>query len=175
MCDDCQAFARYLGRHETVLDRNGGTDVYQTTPSQVTIADGADRLACVRLSDKGLLRWYTSCCNTPVANTMASWRVPFASILHPFMDHQADGHTRDEALGPIRARIHARFGHGELPADSQARASLGVILGALRFLAGGLIRGRHRPSPFFDAATRSPIAQPTVLSREEREALDQTV
>ena len=35
---------------------------------------GKDRLACMSLSDKGMLRWYTTCCNTPIGNTMRNSR-----------------------------------------------------------------------------------------------------
>jgi hypothetical protein len=34
----------------------------------------------MRLSDKGLLRWYARCCNTPIANTPANYKASFAGI-----------------------------------------------------------------------------------------------
>ena len=72
MCDDCQAYAHHLGRAEHILDRNGGTEVFQLTPSQLTLTEGREHLRCLRLKEKGLMRWYAGCCNTPVANTLAS-------------------------------------------------------------------------------------------------------
>lgn len=47
-CDDCQKSANHLGS-EGVLDELGGTDIYQTTPAQVTITEGADELKCCGL------------------------------------------------------------------------------------------------------------------------------
>src|SRR4051812_24670077 len=67
MCDDCQAYAHHLGRADDILDAYGGTDIFQLTPSQVVISSGRDRMRCVRLTDKGILRWYAGCCNTPMA------------------------------------------------------------------------------------------------------------
>jgi hypothetical protein len=35
-----------------------------------------DAMGCLRLSDKGVFRWYTDCCRTPIGNTAASPRFP---------------------------------------------------------------------------------------------------
>ena len=52
---------------------------------------GTDAMRCLRLSDKGVLSWYTDCCRTPIGNTAASPRFPapaadrrpaFVSISH---------------------------------------------------------------------------------------------
>lgn len=81
-CKDCQAFARYLGRGAEVLDDAGGTDIFQTSPARVSFARGADRLACVRLTRKGPLRWYARCCDTAIGNTAAGPGVPFVGLVH---------------------------------------------------------------------------------------------
>mgnify|MGYP001076112713 CR=1 FL=1 len=39
-CIDCQAFANYLDKGDTVLDECGGTRIYQTSQSQVKIGQG---------------------------------------------------------------------------------------------------------------------------------------
>src|ERR1700761_5845308 len=69
-CRDCRAFAHFLGRPGDILDAQGGTDVMATLPSYVTFTQGKDKLACMSLSERGMLRWYASCCNTPIGNTM---------------------------------------------------------------------------------------------------------
>ncbi len=171
MCDDCQCFAHWLERADEVLDANGGTEVFQMTPAQVEITAGAEHIRCVRLSPKGLMRWYAGCCRTPIANSLASPRFPFVGVFHLFMDHAADGRSRDEVLGPIRARVHGRFGIGELPADAHPRAPIGIIFRSLRLLGGGWIRRAHRPTPLFDLDTGKPVSEPTVVSKEERQQL----
>src|SRR6202158_3966466 len=69
-CKDCQAFARFLYRAD-VLDPAGGTNILQMPPGRVKLTAGTDAVRCLRLSNK-VLRWYTECCRTPIANT-AAW------------------------------------------------------------------------------------------------------
>jgi hypothetical protein len=171
MCDDCQAYAKFLGRSDEILDANGGTDIFQMTPSQVTFSAGQENIACMRLSPKGLMRWYAKCCNTPVANTLASAKIPFVGVPQPFMDHQSDGAPREEVLGPIVARVHGRFGHGALPEGTHKRFPAGLLLRSLRLVLMAWFRGRQNPSPFFGAGSGEPVAAPIVLTPEERQNL----
>src|SRR5690606_40539770 len=67
LCDDCQAYVKFLGVTD-VLDDNGGTELTQVGHNQVVIETGREHLGCVRLSAKGMFRWYAQCCNTPIAN-----------------------------------------------------------------------------------------------------------
>lgn len=72
-CRSCQTSARVLHCEES-LDGMGGTSIYQTIPSKVSFDGGLDHLACLRLSPKGLLRWYASCCDAPLFTMPnASW------------------------------------------------------------------------------------------------------
>ena len=73
-CQDCKAFAHFLGRADEILDERGGSEVVQTLPQYVTFTQGAERLTCIRLSQSGPLRWYATCCNAPIGNTAASRR-----------------------------------------------------------------------------------------------------
>ena len=173
LCDDCQDYAHHLEREEAILDADGGTDVFQMTPAQLEITHGAEHLRCLRLSPKGLLRWYTGCCNTPVGNTLASPRVPFVGVPHLFMDHAASGLSRDQALGPVRAKIQARFSPRAVPADAHRRAPPSLIARSAWQLLRGWLAGRQRPSPFFDARTGAPTVEPTVLTPGQRERLRQ--
>jgi hypothetical protein len=97
-CKDCQAFARFLDRAD-VLDATGGTDIFHMPPGRMKPTAGTDALRCLRLSNK-LLRWYTECCRTPIANTPAAPGFPVIGMVHSFMDHGADSCSRDEVLGP---------------------------------------------------------------------------
>lgn len=167
-CGDCQAFARFLD-HPGTTDTFGGTDISQMAPSRMSITDGADQLRCVRLSDKGMFRWYAGCCRTPIGNTLGP-RVPFVGLIHSFMDHAADGRTRDEALGsPIR--VMGRSAKGGCPPNVHATGPASLWLRALRNLAGWWLTGKGSPSPFVDPATGAPRATPQVLSAEERSKL----
>lgn len=168
-CADCQAFAHFLQGGD-VLDAAGGTDIFQMPPSRVRITEGAAELRCMRLSKKGLLRWYTDCCRTPVGNTV-NGRVPFVGIIHSFMDHEADGRARDDALGKPLASIHGREAIGGVPANAHATAPLSVVLKMFGSILGWWLSGKGRPSPFFDSQTRAPRTTPRVLTTDERDAL----
>ncbi|MEL6182165.1 MAG: DUF6151 family protein, partial [Myxococcota bacterium] len=79
-CRTCQAFAHFLGRPE-LLDAQGGSHIVQSEPHTLRFHQGSEHLACMRLSDKGLLRWYASCCQTPLGNTPALPSFAFVGLL----------------------------------------------------------------------------------------------
>src|SRR5262249_21772838 len=136
------------------------------------ITRGVDRLRAMRLSPKGLTRWFADCCRTPVGNTLATPRVPFLGLICNLMDHTRDGRTRDSVFGPPLARIHARYAidAAGLPKGAHRKVPLWFVLRAARFLGLAAIRDRNDPSVFFDGAGRM-IVQPTVLTAAERERL----
>ena len=139
-------------------------------PGRVKLTAGADALRCLRLSDKGVLRWYTDCCRTPIANT-AGAGFPVIGMIHSFMDHEADGRSREEVLGPPLCRIYERSAVGPLPPDAPPPPSLRTFVRrALKMLAWW-VQGLARPSPFFDDRTKTPHSMPRVLAPSERAAL----
>jgi len=168
-CKDCQAFARFLERTD-VLDTAGGTDIFQMPPARVKLTEGTDAIRCLRLSDK-VLRWYTDCCRTPIANTAADPRFPLAAVIHTFMDHKGDGRSRAEVLGPPLCRIHERSAIGPLPPNAPSPPSFGVFARRASKLLGWWVHGLARPTPFFDERTQAPRAVPRVLTSAERTAL----
>lgn len=169
-CRDCQAFARFLRRPD-VLDHAGGTDIFQMPPARVKLTAGMDAVRSLRLSDKGVLRWYTACCMTPIANTAASPRVPLIGVIHGFMDHQANGRCRDVVLGPLLCRLHERSAVGPLPPLAPAPPSFGLFVRRASKMLDWWVRGLARPSPFFDDSTNLPRSAPRVLTESERAAL----
>ncbi len=168
-CKDCQAFAHFLGRAE-VLDLAGGTDIFQMPPGRVKLTAGTDALRCLSLSNK-VLRWYTDCCRTPIANTAAGPRFPIVAVIHSFMDQDANGRSRDDVLGPPLCRIFERSAVGPLPPKAPPSPSLRVFARRASKMLGWSVRGLGRPSPFFDERTRAPLSVPRVLTPSERAAL----
>jgi len=170
-CKDCQAFARFLARVD-VLDAAGGTDIFQMPPACVTLTGGADALRCLRLGDDTrVLRWYAECCRTPVANTAITPRFPVTAVIHSFMDHAADGRSRDATLGPSLCRIHEGSTRGLLPPNAPPPPSFGLFLRRAAMILRWWTRGLARPTPFFDAQTNAPRSMPRVLTPGERAAL----
>jgi hypothetical protein len=165
-CDDCQSFAFYLGRADSILDDRGGTDIFQTSPARLEIIAGRENLACVRLRPgSNVIRWYASCCRTPIGNTPAEHRVPFVGVIHACMDVAATGSAADDVLGPIRARFFRRFARGGEAGLAGGR-TLVAILRLVRMVLRARLRGDRRRSIFFQLDGEPKVA-PHVLSAVE--------
>lgn len=168
-CSDCQAFARFTGR-DGVLDQWGGTDIWQMSPGDMEVEIEGDALACVRLSDKGMHRWYCGECKTPIANTMTA-SLPFVGVIHTFMDHASSGVGRDELLGVGHA-VQTESAYGDGAPKQKASAIFKVVLRTMAMVLGRKITGRGKRTPFFDAKTGAPRATPNVLRAEDRRKLE---
>lgn len=160
-CKDCQAFARFLDR-EDMLDAQGGTDIVQVAPSQVRIEQGIDQLRSMRLHDKGMIRWYADCCRSPLGNTM-SMRVPFVGLPTVCFAERPDASVIGNAVG-----ANAKSATSQPPGDAYQVISVRWALRAAAQLFGWWIRGKGKPTPYFEVATGKPIVAPHVLSTEDR-------
>jgi hypothetical protein len=169
LCDDCQAFAHFLGRAADILDKNGGTDILPTPPSDIHITQGSEQLKCMRLGEKGMLRFYTDCCKTPVANLMPIKKMPFAGV--PTLVINVPSAQKDEAIGPVQTTFFAKYGIGPLPPGARNTPPLGFLFRTVKFIVGGFLKGKYAPSPFYDLKTGEPAAKPHILSRAERDRL----
>lgn len=164
MCDDCQMFAHFLKR-EDVLDQNGGTEIVPLYPADIEFTEGQEYLKCVRLYPKGLYRWYTDCCHTPVANIPQSPGIPYAGVIHAFI--VGGKKSLKQQLGEVKARINGRFGKGELPPGTQKKVSIKTfLLNIFPFTFIGKVLKKEKPSPFFK--NDLPACEPKVLIHEER-------
>ena len=162
-CKDCQAFARFLGSPDQILDRQGGTEIAAFLPAAIQFTTGMERLACVSLSDKGLLRWYAGCCRTPIGNTPRDRKLPYAGLIRACLPGV------DESLGPLKIALNAGSAIGEIKATPVA-AFLGVTKIMGKVIAAKL-RGRDKENPFFFPDSGAPIRTPQVLTLAERMSL----
>jgi hypothetical protein len=171
LCDDCQAYAHYLGRASDVLDTNGGTDICPIAPAKLKITHGRDHLKSLRLSEKGMIRWYAGCCKSPIANCIPMAKLPFAGVFMTILE--ASSAEIDQILGPVQTRVQGRFGIGSLPKDTHPTVPLSFLVRTVRFLLTGVLKRQYAPSPFFDSQTAQPVVEPYVLTPTERENLRQ--
>jgi hypothetical protein len=171
-CRDCQAFAHFLGKASETLDAQGGTEVIQTVPAHLTFTAGQEVLACVRLSEKGLIRWYASCCHTPIGNTLSDYRISFIGLVHTCL--QTPEKSLDSAFGPIRMRAFAKGAKGG-GVKSNPLAMTSGILRMIAMLTRARVTGAYKRTPLFSPDTGAPIATPKILSAAEREAVYKNV
>lgn len=163
-CDDCQAYAHQLGRADLLNDK-GGSDIVQIAPATLRFTKGQDRIAGLRLTPKGLYRWYATCCSTPVGNTLTP-AMPFVGI--PVQSF--DTPRPDDVFGAPMGAIQGKYAVGEAPAGSTG-LNFGLLLRAIGRVLGWRLRGKVWPHPFFVRETRAPAYPLTVVSPERREAL----
>jgi hypothetical protein len=165
-CDDCQAFLHRLGRAD-LLDANGGTDIVQIAPASLSFAQGKERIVGLRLTPKGLYRWYASCCGTPLGNTLGP-AIPFVGVVAQAFESETQ-RADDVFARPVGA-IFGKYAVGRAP-EGSARFNPRLIARALRKVLGWRLSGQSWPHPFFGRATRAPSFPVTTLSHQEREAL----
>jgi hypothetical protein len=159
-CADCQTFAHLLGQAERVLDPLGGTDIVAADSRYVRFTAGTQALACLSLSPRGLLRWYASCCDTPIAATPRNWKLPYAGLVHTCLS-QPD--PLEQSFPKVQMRVNTQSAKGKPPGGGGVRgmARFGGLM--LRLIASRL-GGGYRASPFFDARG-TPVAQAVVAPR----------
>jgi len=137
----------------------GGTKIYQTSQSQLTIHEGHNELKCLRLTEKGTLRWYAGCCNTPIGNSVNA-SMPFIGVIHSFID-AAD---LADKLGSVRAHVQTQhaIGQPDYP-HSAEKFPIGITLRIIRKILFWKIRGMHKPTAFFDSEGK-PVSKPFIVS-----------
>jgi len=153
-CRDCRAYARLLGA-DAVLDAQGGTAIVAVPPDAIRFTAGEARLACLSLSEKGLLRWYADCCKAPVANTARDARVAYVGVIAEALEPRA----RDAAFGPPRFVLNRGSAEGHVRRTPLATAIGGGAI-FMRLLAARLRGIRNRV--FFDAGG-APLRTPDIV------------
>ena len=156
-CADCRAAELYFGQPDPVPD---GVALFQTAPDRMTLTSGQDRLGLLRLGPNGLFRWYATCCNSPIGNTLKTPKLPFVGIPAARFDNP-------DRLGRVQAQ-------GFLPQTDgkQRHKGAGRMVWRMfsRFLTAWT-SGRWRDTPFFDVGSGKPVVEATIPGREERKAL----
>lgn len=170
-CADCQAFARFLGREDDVLDQAGGTEIVQIAQEEITFTEGVENLACMCLTEKGLLRWYAVCCNTPIGNTPRNFKISVIGLIHNCLNQGQD--SLREALGPIRMHVGTKYARG-----TPKPKSAGLMVGVLRVIGmilGARLDRSYKRSPFFVPGSGAPVVAPRVLSTHELKGVKDAV
>lgn len=167
-CRDCQAYARFLGRQDEMLNSQGGTEIIATLPSSVHFTAGEDKLVCMSLSDKGLLRWYASCCRTAIGNTPRDRKTSYVGLVRTCL--AGKGTQLDEAFGPLKIALNTGSAQGKV--RSSPAAMLVGIVKIMKNVVGARLSGKYKENPFFRSDSGTPIKEPQNLTPAQQKALD---
>ncbi|SEW07965.1 hypothetical protein SAMN05444851_1273 [Aliiroseovarius sediminilitoris] len=151
-CDDCQAFAEMLERTD-VLDEFGGTEVVPAYPSDITFIKGESNLCYSQVTQNGLYRFSTTCCNSPIVNTRPNF--PWAGIFHSA--YTAADTQALKKFGEIRGRIRGTYAKGNPDFKVSDKIGARDMLTVLPFVVKGKLFGKHKGSPFFENDGATPI------------------
>jgi len=178
-CDDCQSYSRHLGSAERVLLANGGTEIIQLSPAHFKLPKGKEHLGALLLSPNGLLRFYATCCNTPICNAPANPSMPYLGLLTRNLkklkksskgrSSSSVTHSIDNLIGPVSFGVGAGELH-PIEADWPVAKGIGVrgLFSTLRNIARWRLRGDHKRSELLNWETGEPCVTPYVLSLQER-------
>lgn len=158
-CSDCQAFAKYLGSPTGVLDGQGGTEIIQVAQPRFHIDRGMEHVAIVRFGPKGLVRWYASCCKTPIGNTLSNPTVSFIGLVRCVLDPT----KIDQDFGKHIAKVNVDSAIGE-PKPAK-KGLFGTIMRFLGILISMKIGKRYQASQLFDSEGKL-IVEPIILDKE---------
>lgn len=166
-CEDCQSFAHYLGDAGRFLDARGGTEVFQTQPRFLEFTEGADNIAGMRLSTRGPIRWYAKCCNSPIGNSVPTRAVAFTGLIARPGQLSAEDNV---AIGGEKVAIFPDLAKGGPDPALKQPSMAWLMLKNIFIAAGAFLLGRHKKTPFFTDDGK-PVAEPLILSEEERDGL----
>ena len=141
-CPSCRAFAEQTDATDA-LDPAGGSDLFQVAPEQIRFLRGAENLTWMQMTEKGPARWYTTCCNSPIANTLLTRAIPFATLMSHRLAHP-------EALPPVGVRVFRKYATGRVPDDGMGSAAL--YWNFARRAVRSRLNGGWKKNPFFDAS-----------------------
>lgn len=164
-CKDCRAWAEVLGREADLLDGAGGTAIVAAQPSNVRFTQGLDRLACASFSKRGLLRWYASCCRTPMGNTVRNPKQHFVGLARAALDPA----PLPGESGPPSIRL---FTPSATKPVSATPVAMGLsLVGILARATVAIATGRWKRNPYFAdvrADPAQPLRTPQVIDRSTR-------
>ena len=163
-CHDCRAYSHHLGKASVTHDALGGVEFLATQAQHVTLSGGIQHLACLSLSEKGLLRWYARCCNTPLANTTRNWKLSYVGLVHTCL--KADAASYERAFPRLQMRVNT--GGAKQGPPGMQFGTIVALMGFMPRVMVSSVTGAYKQTPFFCAPAGSPKVEASVLSKAER-------
>lgn len=142
-CVDCQAYAAVLKQENKILNEQGGTEVLAVRPHQIKFIHGAQQLTFMSLSPQGSLRWYTRCCNTPIANMKRNPKTNHISIMHTCYSKS----DIEAYYGKQIFHVKVQSGLGNIPNNSPIQLTLSGVCYVFSLFCAWLM-GSYQKNPF---------------------------
>lgn len=156
-CSACRAALIYT----TGVDpKDGGVELYQTTPDKLSFQQGRGNLSVFSFTPKKLLRYRASCCGVPMFTMLPTPKFALAGMMTDLLEDKT-------AIGPVAMEAFVPQADGTFKHTSKLRLYGGTMWRALI----ARITGRWKQTPFFDIATGHPVSEVYVPTEQEREAL----
>lgn len=146
-------------------DAMGGAEFVATRAEHVVFEAGTEHLACLSLSEKGLLRWYAACCSTPIANTTRDWKFSYVGLIHTCL--KADAASFERSFPKLQMRVNTSSAR-QSPQRMLLKTAA-ALLGFMPRVIASRVSGSYRRTPFFASPAGSPIVEVYVLSEAETE------
>lgn len=168
-CKDCQSFAYFLKPSPTMLDPHGGTPVIQTLATALSFSQGQEHLACLRLTPNGLLRWYTSCCQTAIGSTADNHKIAYLALAETCLQPQ-DAASLQEHFGDCSTLVNTASAHTD--ANLSNRGLWPMLHRLTPMILWAWLSGHYRQSLLFDNDGK-PTVTPVVLDATQHAKLRQ--
>lgn len=162
-CSCCRGFMKHLGCQDKTVDPNGGINVIHLHPRQISFEAGSEYLRPLKLTDKPTYRWYTTCCQTPIATTPKTAVMPFVSLSTYVLKNAND------RLGPVTGHVHLDTALQDMSQLKSQEVSMGYIMKkVVKFMIREIFTRPKTRNPFFDSKTKKPIFDVIELSLQEQ-------
>jgi len=154
----------HLGQADRLVDDSGANDLLQVAPWSIRFTSGQDRVEAFRFSEKGPLRWYAGCCNTPLGGTLSRRFPPFCVLVMENLTFP------NGVPGPVIFNAFCdQIAEKERCSKGGGLAALRIFARLARQAVKGAISGKWGDNPFLDLGNGQAMADAKILSPDEKE------
>ncbi len=148
-CRFCQAYEQHLSGAKQ--KDQPGSDLFQMSPRDIQFEQGFEWVHAIKLTDKGPLRYYAKCCNTPLVNGLQNMKVPFTGVAIDCVPQLLEESQSLLSFGPIRARVNTHGAQQKALPKSDNASKYRMFAHLARLMFGWWLRGDAKRSPFINA------------------------
>ena len=142
-CESCRKFPSQVGAQGEYIDEYGGSRILQVPPACVRITGGQENLNSLKLTPKGPDRWFTRCCQTPLANTSIP-ALPFLALIIPSDLQQ----QLDSRIGAPNYHVNVEGALKTLAPERKASNMAAYLFKFLGQMISWRLKGLATPRPF---------------------------